>query len=269
MIKNESVSTEMILAAGIVLFLIVLSSQGSMNEINNISTPSISSVASSGLYELIQMNKSPDIKVHQGITTDGTYFYLFHTNHILKADKDWNEIDINRNVLSEVGGEINHLGDGSYHNNKIYVPVEYWDNRDNFNLQHIAIWNATDLSYVGKHDISAQGHEAAGIVVDSSYIYIVSFYDGTSIWKYNLSDFTYAGFIPLSENIENIQGITKNDDYFYISKEDYLYKVSPTGTIIEKIPANVNEGIDFSQDLLYCLNDEGRREHIYTYKNSN
>ena len=263
MARNEdrSALTEIILISGIALFLFILSSQGNMNEIGINSDENIN-------CELTQVAKSPDIKAHQGITTDGTYFYLFHTDFIKKTDGNWDKIDTNKNVLSEIGGEINHLGDGDYYDGKLYVPVEYWDNHDNFRFQHIAIWDATDLSYIGKHDISAQGHEIAGVVVDNNQVFVVSYYDGNKIWKYDLPDFTYTGHIPLSENIKNIQGITKKNDYFYISQESFLYKVSSTGTVMEKIPAEVNEGIDFSQEFLYCLNDEGRKEYIYTYKKS-
>ena len=263
--ENSSDTVEMIIASGIIIFLLMLSSQGSMNEINSIDNSDLDETKK---YGLVRIDKSPDIKAHQGVTTDGESFYLLHTDFIKKTDENWNEIDINKKVLSEIGGGMNHLGDGDYHNGKLYIPVEYWDDRDNFGSQHIAIWDASDLSYVGKYDISAQGHEVAGITVDNNYIYVVSFYDGTAIWKYDLLDFTYAGYISISENIESIQGITTDGAYFYISQEDYLYKISPTGTVMKKIPASVNEGIDFYQEILYCLNDEGRKEYVYTYEKS-
>ena len=256
--ENRSAVIEILLISGIIIFLLMLSSQGSMNEINNIDDTSNE--------ELVRVAKSPDVKAHQGITTDGEAFYLFHTNFIKKTDGDWNKVDINKNVLSEIGGGMNHLGDGDYHNGKLYVPVEYWDNHDNFRFQHIAIWDAVDLSYIGKHDISAQGHEVAGVVVDDDQVFVVSHYNGSAIWKYDLPDFTYAGYIPLNEDIKSIQGITKSNDCFYISQEDHIYKITLTGTIIEKIPVKVNQGMDFSQELLYCLNDEGRKEYVYTYK---
>jgi len=259
--ENRSETVEMIITSRIIILLLILSSQVSMNEIN-----SIDNSDETRKYWLMQVDKSPDVKAHQGVATNGETFYLFHTDFIKKVDKNWNEIDINKEVLMEIGGEINHLGDGDYHNDKLYVPVEYWDNNDNFRSQHIAIWDATDLSYIGKHDISTQGHEVAGVVVDNNQVFVVSYYDGSMIWKYNLPDFDYTGFIPLGEDIKNIQGITKSNDCFYISQEDYIYKISLTGEIIEKIPAKVNEGMDFSQELLYCLNDEKRKEYVYTYK---
>lgn len=266
--KDKLVLAKIILASGIILFLLILSPQESMNRIGNIDNLNESASPDEYKYGLVQVNRSPDINAHQGIATDKNYFYLFHTDSIKKTDKNWNEMDNNRDVLSEIGDKINHLGDGDYHDGKLYVPVEYWDNYDNFRLQHIAVWNASDLSYIGKHDISDQNHEVAGITVDSIYIYIVSFYNGTAIWKYNLSNFSYAGCISLSKNIKNIQGITKKDDHFYISQENCLYKVSPTGTIVKETPTKVNEGIDIYQNILYCLNDKGKKEYIYSYKKS-
>lgn len=268
--ENRSVSIEILLISIVVLFLFILSSQGDINEINNIN----SEESTSDRYRLVY--KSPDINAHQGVAVSENNFYLFHTDFIKKTDKNWGDELINKNALAEVGDQINHLGDGDYHNGKLYVPVEYWDNHDNFRSQHIAIWNATDLSYIGKHDISAQGHEVAGITVDDKYVYVVSFYDGTAIWKYDISDFSYVDRIPLNKNIENIQGITMGSDCFYISQENYLYKISLAGKIIEKIPTRVNQGIDIHQNFLYCLDDEGGRnilqsiirkgEYIYTYQ---
>ncbi|MEA2098390.1 MAG: hypothetical protein U9P70_04955 [Patescibacteria group bacterium] len=251
---NESAVSKTALFVIVAIFL-VLSLQGEMEKKN---TDTIT---------LIEIEISPNVGVHQGIATDGNYFYLFHTDFIKKTDGNWNEIDINKKVLSEIDSGMNHLGDGDYYDGKLYIPVEYWDNRDDFYSQHIAIWNATDLSYIGKYDISAQKHEVAGIVVDNNQAFVVSYYNGSAIWKYDLPDFSYAGHIPLSEDIENIQGITTDKNYLYISREDYLYKVSHTGIIIEKIPAMVNQGIDLSQEHLYCLNDRGAlNKRVYTYK---
>ena len=61
--ENRSVSIEILLISIVVLFLFILSSQGSMNEISSIN----SEENVNDRYRLI--HKSPDINVHQGITS--------------------------------------------------------------------------------------------------------------------------------------------------------------------------------------------------------
>lgn len=215
----------------------------------------------------IKVSESPDVDVHQGVTTDGTYFYLFDTGHIKKVDRNWNQVAINTNVNSECGNS--HLGDGCYYDGKLYVATNNWAGCINYLPSKISVWDASDLSFIETHDISAQGFEDSSLVVDGgdNIIYLSSYCDGTKIWKYSLTDFSYISYILLSETLSYPQGIAKKGDYFYISiTNGKIYKVALDGTIIEIVYTGINEGIDYTQNSLYGLNDPGDIETIYELK---
>ncbi len=219
-----------------------------------------------GMSEFNQVAQSPDLGIHQGIATDGIYYYLFHTSFIKKTDLNWNQVAINNSVNTESGS--GHVGDGSYYNGKLYVPTDNWTSCSSFNPVKISIWNASDLSFVETRDISAQGHEASSVYVDgdTGILYVSSYCDGSKIWKYSLTDLSYIGSISLSSSLVNAQGIAKNGNYFYISAGGTnVYKVALDGTVQGIIYTGINEGIDYYQGNLYGLNDAGSgNSFVYT-----
>lgn len=203
--------------------------------------------------------------VHQGVAFDGTYFYLFSDTWILKKDQNMNLVAINNHAGADCG--LAHLGDGAVYDGKIYVAAENYTSCEEVSGQSIAVWNASDLSYVGKHDVSAQGHECAGLCVDAvaDRIYMCSFCDGTKVWAYKLSDFSYVGAISLATvNPIEIQGITTDGTYLYISgAAQYVWRWQMDGTfvgLVFQLPGwaagKAGEGIDIHDGLLYILYDE-------------
>lgn len=203
--------------------------------------------------------------VHQGVAFDGTYFYLFADTWILKKDQNMNLVAINNHAGADCG--LNHLGDGAVYDGKIYVAAEDYASCASVSGQSIAIWNASDLSYVGKHDVSAQGHECAGLCIDApaDRIYMCSFCDGTKVWAYKLSDFSYVGAINLATvNPIEIQGITTDGTYLYISgAAQYVWRWLMDGTFVSLVfqlpgwaAGKAGEGIDIHDGLLYILYDE-------------
>jgi hypothetical protein len=224
-------------------------------------------IGTAHLGEYCLKSKSPNVGVHQGIAADGTYFYLLDFDTIIKMDLNWNIVATNSNAGTECG--LNHIGDGCVSNGLLYVVAEDFygcDETPAVEHQSIAIWNTSDLSYVGKHDISAQGHECSSVYVDVSgnALWVVSWCDGTKIWIYDLTTFAFKFPIVLSETIPWIQGITANHEYIYLSANfQKIYKVALNGTVvgvIYTIPGGLygmpGEGIDFTQDLMYVLHDE-------------
>lgn len=216
----------------------------------------------------VQVSKSPNISEEQGVATDGTYLYTFGTNHIKKYDMDWNLIKSNPNAGAQ--SNKNHLGDGVYYNNKLYVATMNIIGGCNSNSYAISIWDSSDLSYVGTIDISAQNFHVSGIFADLNTLYIISFCDGTKILKYDRSNYSYIGSISLNPTLANIQGITIGlDGYFYITANspNNIYKVDSNGTILHYFWSsgiyNELEGIDYTTNLLYFLNSEYSQHYIY------
>jgi Concanavalin A-like lectin/glucanases superfamily/Domain of unknown function (DUF2341)/Putative peptidoglycan binding domain len=212
---------------------------------------------------------SPDVISHQGVARDSTNYYTFDTNAIRKFDTNWSLVSSSSNPIATVGGFTDHLGDGDYYSNKLYIPVEHWGGTcADFSHQYITVWNSSDLSFVTKYDVSAQAHEVAGISVDPTagthgIIYVVSYCDGSKIWKYDLADGSFVGSISLSQDISQMQGITYKDGYFYISDDlnDSVWKVAFDGTVLNTVVvmhiSGSFEGVDYSGDHLLTLLDQG------------
>lgn len=218
-------------------------------------------------------SQSSDINVHQGYTTDGTFHYLIHTNRIDKRNAAWGIVAQNLAPFAGLVG-YDHIGDGDYYNGKLYITGEHWASCLDFSNQSIFVFDASDLSRLSVNDISAQAHEAAGCVVvpehgTNGIIYVVSYCDGTKIWKYKLTDFSYLGAIDLDLELTSLQGITYRDGYFYVSENaSDLYAIDINGhciLVIEEPTIGAHEGLDFSQDELRWLIDEGAVEKIHFF----
>jgi len=236
------------------------------------------------LLGLIKGFVSPDVDCHQGYSTDGTFHYTIHTDHIYKRNDDATWSIAAQNAAPHAGQPTDHLGDGDYHNNNLYIPAETWVDCGNFTNMRIFVFRIADLVRTGVHFIAAQGHEASGLVVvpehgDNGIIYVISWCDGSKIWKYDLGDFSYLGYITLSSTVPELQGITYKNDHFYLSSNEngaffngYMYKVTLAGRvhlIYQTEVEGYQEGIDFSQDELRWLIDEApgfTLQRVYYYK---
>lgn len=224
---------------------------------------------------------SPHTGSHQGIATDGTYYYTIDTDSITKYDSSWVQSAQLLNANQSIGvNTTNHLSDGDYYNGKLYVPVEnYVHPCVSSTNNYIVTWNASDLSFDNKIDVSGMGFSSAGLVIDpnagdNGIIYNISYCDGTKIWKLDLSTGAYLGAINLSQPILNSQGITMKDGYFYISDDlnDIVWKVASDGTVLNSILSYPHvasgslEGLDYNTNNLLVLIDQGVSDRkVYTF----
>jgi len=218
---------------------------------------------------------SPDTNAHQGYTTDGTYHFLTDTTRIDKRNDDatWSLVTQNTDPFSGLDPAYNHLGDGVYYNGKLYIPMQAFTDCTTYSLQSIGIFNASTLAREQVIDISAQGHEVAGLTIvpfhgTNGVIYVISYCDGTKIWKYDLSTFTYLGTITLSQALYGAQGIAYKDGYFYISASGKIYVVDLDGMVCGSIDAPSGgqcEGLDYSQSEIRWLIDNGTSDKKVHY----
>lgn len=224
------------------------------------------------LGALTPIAESPDLNCHQGITTDGTYFYGIDSQTIYKFDSSWNLIATNSHAASDAG--ISHCGDGQYHNSKLYIAAEdYSSESDNRNYR-IAIYNAGDLSFIEYHDISAQGAEVSSLCINptDNIIYVSNYTVGDKIYTYDLTTFAYRGAIVLSKSAYHAQGISYYAGKLWLSRGTpyfQLCRISLDGTVEETRTLTGYtelEGIDFSTGVLYAINDAGAKESVITYK---
>lgn len=177
----------------------------------------------------------------------------------------------------------NHLSDGEYYNGKLYVPVENYVHKCvSSTNNYLAIWNASDLSFDTKIDISGLGFSSAGLTIDpnagdNGIIYNISYCDGTKIWKLDLATGAYLGAINLSQTISDSQGITMKDGYFYITDDlnDVVWKVDQNGTVLHSVLSYPHvasgslEGLDYNTNNLLVLVDQGVSDRkVYTFEHT-
>lgn len=198
---------------------------------------SISDSAHVGGYGLTETFVSPQITGHQGYATDGAFHYITDTAQIDKRNNDgtWSIALSNTTPYAGLTGTVNHLGDLSYYSGVLYVPVENLVSNVASN-QKIVTYNSTTLALIAEFDISAQGHESSGVAIDgpNNIAYVISYYDGTKIWKYNATTFAFLGTISLSIDIPKIQGVSHDNGLIYVASESNgIYTVDPlTGDVI-------------------------------------
>lgn len=177
------------------------------------------------LFE-ITATSSTDTDSHQGVCYDGTYYYTTDDNYIRKWDASWTLIDSNSDPVGDTGivesPAINHCGDPCVVNGRLYIPVEYYSGPSTYSTPYIAVFDASDLSFIEAHDIDAQGHEAASIAYcdRDGLLYIVDYISNNStIYKYAL-DGTYIGTLTTSYAINFRQGITWWRGCFWIASDE-------------------------------------------------
>jgi hypothetical protein len=215
--------------------------------------------------KLMLTDSSPDTGCHQGICFDGTYFYTIDTDRIIKWDSGWNQVDISTTAIadSSISG-VDHLGDADIYNGELYVPLEKYPNSP-YDNQHIAVYSATDLSFIRSYDISSEGREVSSIAYnpDDGLLYITDYTNGASVMKYQLNG-TYVGVVTLSQTINAIQGVTFWNGFMWLSTHSSgsIYKFQTNGTLVEKVyheSSGITEGIHHTDDEILCLIDNGTR----------
>jgi hypothetical protein len=218
---------------------------------------------------------SPNVSCHQGYTTDGTNHYTIDTQSICKRadDPQWSIIVSNTAPFDGLPN-LQHLGDGDYHNGKLYIVGEWWSWYCNFSNQSILVFDADTLTRLEVHDISAQQHEVSGCCVvpeegSNGVIYVTSYCDGSRLFKYDLATFAFVGTLPLSRSINSIQGVTTHNGTFYISSDaGAIFTADANGNVnlfyTTTLPGS-HEGLDFSQNELRWLIDNGGTNRCVHY----
>ena len=205
-----------------------------------------------------------DTGLSQGVANDGTYNYGISTTALFKYDSMWNQIEANPNAATQLG--VNHLGDGCCYNGLIYVAGENVVQgstcaNHGWNSSRIGIFNASNLSYVGHVDISAQDFDPGGCGVDAAggVLWVNSYCTGTC-YKYNLSDFSYLGSVIPNPPLPEMQGIKYYGDYLWVTVMNTgVIRMNTNGTqqtiVIpySKLNGGEIEGLDVKSDYIRVL----------------
>ncbi len=223
----------------------------------------------------------------QGVTTDGTNWYFSGTNILERTDKNYNPsltvapaIPLALQLPSEFSSlGLNHIGDIDYADGLLYISLDT-SKRDpitggKYDHPVFAVYRASDLSFTGQafslnppngtHDI------ASWVAVDAKngLGYGMAYENATEIAVYNLSDWSFKEYIPLTQTIDQAQGGKLLDGWMYFSTdndEKTIYRANlKTGEVEILGNLKINgeqevEGLSFNQTKdgwsMYILNRE-------------
>lgn len=162
----------------------------------------------------------------QDVTTDGEYFYFSGKGALEKVNLECNEIIAlnHKAITDELKDKYNsqHIGGISYYDGIIYAALE-----DSKEWLHpiIALYDAETLEYTGKcfelpTELQTRGVPWVAVDGENGFAYTGDSRNYTEIYKFSLSDFSFIETIPLSEEVQKIQGGEVADGIFYAGTND-------------------------------------------------
>lgn len=176
----------------------------------------------------------------QGVTTDGSNWYFSGTHSLEIAGDDFSTIKIAPDAIVSAGLSIptefsaiglNHIGDIDYANGKLYISLDS-SNRDpgNGNQKYVnpvfAIYDAETLEYTGEAYRLNPPHGikdiASWVAVDAKagLAYGIAYDNATELTVYNLADFSFKQYIPLSQVVDQAQGGKLLNGYMYFATDN-------------------------------------------------
>jgi hypothetical protein len=220
---------------------------------------------------------SIDVGFSQGWAFDGTNGYQFLTGVIWKKDRNWGNITYNAAPFSGLTN-YDHLGAGTYHDGRLYVPMEAFAGCGRVTNQSIGIFDADDLSRISVTVVSNYQNEISAVAVapdlgTNGIVFTASYCDGTNLFEYALPDLNHVKTLALSKNIPLIQGIGYRHKLIYVDADSktngLIYAINPeTGEVRQlasiTVPgAKEYEGLDVSQGDFRIA--EGATGRLYFY----
>ncbi len=174
----------------------------------------------------------------QGVTTDGTNWYFSGTKSLEITDGAYNTILIDTNaILSQLGlangytdVTLNHIGDIDYANGKLYISLDSTQRDpitgDKYSNPVFAVYDAQTLTWTGEAYTVSPPHGikdiASWVAVDAEagLAYGMAYDNATELAVYNLADFSFKQYIPLSQVVDQAQGGKLLNGYMYFATDN-------------------------------------------------
>ncbi|MYN18291.1 PEP-CTERM sorting domain-containing protein [Rugamonas sp. FT107W] len=172
----------------------------------------------------------------QGMATDGKQWFFSWQYGLERANDNFDSVQRNSS-LTLAGGlkpgipaalmaqGLNHIGDIDYHNGVIYASL---DSTAGYTKPHVALFNASDLSYTGKTyalggtPANPDKDLASWVAVDvkRGVGYGKEWQNGNTINVYNLDDWSFSHTITLAAPLARIQGAKVIGDWLYMASDN-------------------------------------------------
>ncbi|HIV72648.1 MAG TPA: PEP-CTERM sorting domain-containing protein [Candidatus Aquabacterium excrementipullorum] len=138
---------------------------------------------------------------------------------------------------------LDHIGDIDVHNGIIYASL---DSTNGYKQPHVALFNASDLSYTGtSYALTGAASNpsndiASWVAVDAArgVGYGKEWANGNTINVYNLDDWSFSHTITLSESLKRIQGAKVVGDWIYLASDNdtqSIYRANLTNGLVEEV----------------------------------
>ncbi|MFF4753219.1 twin-arginine translocation signal domain-containing protein [Streptomyces sp. NPDC002514] len=203
----------------------------------------------------------------QGVTTDGTHWYFSSTNGLEITDMQYNTLFKSSPAIpSELADPsplahkgLNHIGDIDYANGKLYISLDT-STRDavtgsRYDTPVFAVYNAADLSFTGQAAALNPPHGvqdiASWVAVDArkGLAYGMAYDNATEIAVYNLRDWTFNRYIPLSQTIDQAQGGKIHDDWMYFASDDAGKNISRANLTTGEVQVLFDLKVPYDQEV--------------------
>lgn len=232
----------------------------------------------------------------QGLASDGQQWFFSWQYGLERTDAAYASLQRNSSVAlpslaitpgipaTLVAQGLNHIGDIDYANGLIYAPIEDGDDFDGDGVEYekpiIALYNSTDLSYTGTyHELPTtllvngqlEAIHTAGVpwvALDTArgVGYTAEWNNANRLNVFNLSDWSFQGFINLTQTIDRIQGAEVLGDALYAAADNAtgsVYRVGLLdGTVQEILQLALPSGSQEMEGVAIEATPDGAALHV-------
>ena len=171
-------------------------------------------------YELLRVI---EVAGRQGIATDGKQYYVSSSKALYVYSKAGELLKTNDDPFADLENPANHIGDIGLHNGELYTGIEWFEDGRGRDIQ-IAIYDAETLQFKRSipWDPDSGQVEVSALTVDApnGLVWMTDWVNGNYIYRYNLSDGSYAGKLHLRPVPQWQQGIAQFNGQLYITADD-------------------------------------------------
>ncbi|MDH6269773.1 Ca2+-binding RTX toxin-like protein [Rhizobium sp. SG_E_25_P2] len=140
---------------------------------------------------------------------------------------DLSNFDISTGIPTELAAMgFDHIGDIDYYDGRVYISLD--SEAGDYQNGHVAVLNASDLSYTGElyelvgDPTNEHDDVASWVAVDgeAGVGYGKEWQSGDTINVYDLDDWSFTGTLQMDKSLKNIQGAKVLDGMMYMAAHD-------------------------------------------------